>query len=59
MTDTLHAAELTDEALREQAERAGRELEDASASDILRWAADTFGKRFCVTSSMELSLIHI
>ncbi|MEO3762083.1 phosphoadenylyl-sulfate reductase [Streptomyces sp. B8F3] len=35
------------------AERAGRELEDASALEILRWAADTFGKRFCVTSSMQ------
>ena len=35
------------------AERAGRELEDAPALTILRWAADTFGKRFCVTSSMQ------
>ncbi|MFF0726304.1 phosphoadenylyl-sulfate reductase [Streptomyces sp. NPDC004134] len=35
------------------AERAGRELEDAPALEILRWAADTFGKRFCVTSSMQ------
>ncbi|MGW1077549.1 phosphoadenylyl-sulfate reductase [Streptomyces sp. NPDC002537] len=43
--------------LRELAERAGRELEDASASDILRWAADTFGARFCVTSSMEDAVV--
>lgn len=57
MTDTLLAAELTDEALKDLAERAGRELEDASASDILRWAADTFGKRFCVTSSMEDAVV--
>lgn len=35
------------------AERAGRELEDAPALEIVRWAADTFGKRFCVTSSMQ------
>ncbi|WP_181786809.1 phosphoadenylyl-sulfate reductase [Streptomyces phytophilus] len=35
------------------AEQAGRELEDAPALTILRWAADTFGKRFCVTSSMQ------
>lgn len=35
------------------AERAGHELEDAPALEILRWAADTFGKRFCVTSSMQ------
>ncbi|GAA2117407.1 phosphoadenylyl-sulfate reductase [Streptomyces synnematoformans] len=35
------------------AERAGRELEEAPALEIVRWAADTFGKRFCVTSSMQ------
>ncbi|QIQ02014.1 phosphoadenylyl-sulfate reductase [Streptomyces liangshanensis] len=35
------------------AEHAGRALEDASATEILRWAADTFGDAFCVTSSME------
>ena len=34
--------------LQELAERAGRELEDAPALEILRWAADTFGPRFCV-----------
>lgn len=33
--------------------RAGRELEDASAQEILRWAAETFGERLCVTSSMQ------
>ncbi|RLV09943.1 phosphoadenylyl-sulfate reductase [Streptomyces griseocarneus] len=43
--------------LRALAERAGRELEDASASDVLRWAADTFGPRFCVTSSMEDAVV--
>ncbi|MGP3632546.1 phosphoadenylyl-sulfate reductase [Streptomyces sp. 24-1644] len=57
MTDTLHAAELTDEALRELAQRAGRELENASAPDILKWATDTFGTRFCVTSSMEDAVV--
>ncbi|RLL69442.1 phosphoadenylyl-sulfate reductase [Streptomyces sp. Z26] len=36
---------------------AGRELEDAPASEVLRWAADTFGKRFCVTSSMEDAVV--
>ncbi|CAM5234993.1 hypothetical protein SANTM175S_04877 [Streptomyces antimycoticus] len=35
------------------AEKAGQDLEDAPALEILRWAADTFGSRFCVTSSME------
>lgn len=39
------------------AERAGRELEEASAQEVLRWAADTFGKRFCVTSSMEDAVV--
>ncbi|GAA1365614.1 phosphoadenylyl-sulfate reductase [Streptomyces beijiangensis] len=39
------------------AERAGRELEDASPLEILKWAADTFGARFCVTSSMEDAVV--
>ena len=34
------------------AERAGRELEDASAEDVLRWAADAFGDGLAVTASM-------
>ncbi|MEU6922698.1 MULTISPECIES: phosphoadenylyl-sulfate reductase [unclassified Streptomyces] len=52
MTETLRAEDL--EAL---AGRAGRELEDASAPEILTWAADTFGGRFCVTSSMEDAVV--
>ena len=36
---------------------AGRDLEEASAQDVLRWAAETFGKRFCVTSSMEDAVV--
>ncbi|WP_156725426.1 phosphoadenylyl-sulfate reductase [Streptomyces apocyni] len=43
--------------LKELAERAGRELEDASPLDILGWAAETFGKTFCVTSSMEDAVV--
>lgn len=39
------------------AERAGRELETASATEVLRWAADTFGDRFAVTSSMADGLL--
>ncbi|WP_020573619.1 phosphoadenylyl-sulfate reductase [Actinopolymorpha alba] len=35
------------------ATRAGRDLEEASATEIIRWAAETFGPRFCVTSSMQ------
>jgi phosphoadenosine phosphosulfate reductase len=43
--------------LRRLAERAGRELADAAAPEILRWAADTFGPRFCVTSSMADAVV--
>jgi phosphoadenosine phosphosulfate reductase len=50
--------ELTDtDELRALAERAGRDLEDASAQEILAWAAETFGPRFCVTSSMEDAVV--
>ncbi|MFF8383013.1 phosphoadenylyl-sulfate reductase [Streptomyces kanasensis] len=47
----------TDDELRDLAERAGRELEDAPALSILTWAAETFGERFCVTSSMEDAVV--
>ncbi|GAA3732130.1 phosphoadenylyl-sulfate reductase [Streptomyces tremellae] len=43
--------------LRGLAEQAGRDLEDASAAEILDWAAATFGRRFCVTSSMEDAVV--
>ncbi|MEW2131256.1 phosphoadenylyl-sulfate reductase [Streptomyces sp. NPDC005435] len=54
---TATQAERTDEELRRLAEEAGRELEEASAPEILRWAVDTFGERFCVTSSMEDAVV--
>jgi len=38
--------------LEQQAIYAGRELETATPQEILRWAAATFGDRFCVLSSM-------
>lgn len=38
--------------LRELAGIAGAELELAPAELIIEWAADTFGNRFCITSSM-------
>jgi phosphoadenosine phosphosulfate reductase len=44
-------------ALRRLAERAGRELEDAPALEVLRWAAAAFGSRLCVTSSMEDAVV--
>ncbi|MFJ5678568.1 phosphoadenylyl-sulfate reductase [Streptomyces sp. NPDC093097] len=43
--------------LAQLAEQAGRDLEDAPAPEILRWAAETFGSRFCVTSSMEDAVV--
>ena len=38
--------------LRALADRAAVELAGASATEIVRWAGETFGTRFCVTSSM-------
>ncbi|MBA2699874.1 MAG: phosphoadenylyl-sulfate reductase [Nocardioidaceae bacterium] len=43
--------------LRETATVAGPELELASAEVIIEWAVDTFGSRFCVTSSMTDSVL--
>jgi phosphoadenosine phosphosulfate reductase len=43
--------------LRELAERAGRDLEEATALEILTWAAEAFGDRLCVTSSMEDAVV--
>ncbi|EGX56525.1 phosphoadenosine phosphosulfate reductase [Streptomyces zinciresistens K42] len=49
--------ERTTDGLRALAEQAGRDLEDASALEILRWAAAAFGPRLCVTSSMEDAVV--
>lgn len=64
MTTVQSAAQRTDDEeqrtndeLKSLAEQAGRDLEDASALEILQWAVDTFGKRFCVTSSMEDAVV--
>ncbi|HZG04354.1 MAG TPA: phosphoadenylyl-sulfate reductase [Streptomyces sp.] len=57
IADDRHLRRPTADELRRLAERAGRELEDAPALDILRWAAETFGPRFCVTSSMEDAVV--
>ena len=40
------------EGLRALAESAARELEGATAQDVLRWAISTFGDRFVISSSM-------
>ncbi|WP_327185686.1 phosphoadenylyl-sulfate reductase [Streptomyces sp. NBC_01334] len=53
---TLQEGRTTDE-LKALAEQAGRDLEEASALEILQWAVDTFGKQFCVTSSMEDAVV--
>lgn len=53
----MTAAERTADDLRGLAERAGRDLEEAPALEILRWAAEEFGSRFCVTSSMEDAVV--
>jgi phosphoadenosine phosphosulfate reductase len=46
--------------LRGLAEKAAQELEGASAEDIVRWAAGTFGDRICITSSMsDAVLVHL
>jgi phosphoadenosine phosphosulfate reductase len=48
------------EELREIALVAGPELELASAEHIIEWAVDTFGSRFCITSSMsDAVLAHL
>ncbi|MFZ4136558.1 phosphoadenylyl-sulfate reductase [Streptomyces koyangensis] len=51
------AADAGEAELRALAERAGAEMEEAPALEIVRWAADTFGERFCVTSSMEDAVV--
>jgi phosphoadenosine phosphosulfate reductase len=48
------------EELRELASIAGPELELAPAELIVEWAVDTFGDRFCITSSMaDAVLAHL
>lgn len=42
------------------AEQAGRDLDGADAAQIVRWAADAFGARFAVASSMQDTvLLHL
>ena len=48
------------EELRELVSHVGAELELAPAEDIVEWAVATFGKRFCITSSMgDAVLAHV
>ncbi|MGH3729295.1 MAG: phosphoadenylyl-sulfate reductase [Micromonosporaceae bacterium] len=46
--------------LRDLAVAAGRDLEEASAEQVVEWALGTFGERFCVTSSFaDAVLVHV
>jgi phosphoadenosine phosphosulfate reductase len=46
--------------MRSLADQAARELEGASAEDVIRWATDTFGDRICITSSMsDAVIVHL
>ncbi len=59
LTPTAPAVRTTDE-LREIASVAGPDLELAPAETILEWAVETFGDRFCITSSMaDAVLAHL
>ncbi|MDQ3628834.1 MAG: phosphoadenylyl-sulfate reductase [Actinomycetota bacterium] len=56
----VHAPGRSGQELAEIAVVAGPELELAPAELILQWAVDTFGGRFCVTSSMtDAALAHL
>jgi len=39
------------------AARAADDLSGADADDVIRWAAETFGSRLCITSSMTDAVI--
>jgi phosphoadenosine phosphosulfate reductase len=46
--------------LAELAEQANQRLADAPALEIVRWAADTFGARLCVTCNMaDAAIVHL
>ena len=53
----MTVVDLTAVDLEDLAIRAGEELETASAEEILRWAADTFGAGLAVASSMQDGLL--
>jgi phosphoadenosine phosphosulfate reductase len=46
-----------DAALKTRAERAGRDLADAPAEEVLRWAVDEFGSKLVVAASMAEAVI--
>jgi phosphoadenosine phosphosulfate reductase len=51
---------LTESSLREIAERGAREMDGASAAELMRWTEDTFGDDYIVASNMEDGvLVHL
>jgi phosphoadenosine phosphosulfate reductase len=59
-TSLLHQLYDASDGLPHLAAHAGAALEGASARDILGWAADRFGQRFAITSSMaDAVLAHL
>jgi phosphoadenosine phosphosulfate reductase len=53
----VSAPALERDTLRRLAEQAGRELEDASALEILQWAGEQFGDSWAVASSMADAVV--
>jgi phosphoadenosine phosphosulfate reductase len=46
--------------MRTLAEQAAKELQDAPAEEVIRWATDTFGDRIAITSSMsDAVIVHL
>ncbi|MBQ0986816.1 phosphoadenylyl-sulfate reductase [Streptomyces sp. F63] len=54
---TASSPHYTTTELRALAEQGAAEFADAGPEEVLRWAAGTFGSRFCVTSSMEDAVV--
>jgi phosphoadenosine phosphosulfate reductase len=50
-------AEMEDAAMEQLAAQAAEALEGAPADEVIRWAAETFGNRLCITSSMTDAVI--
>lgn len=51
------AGRMTVAELRALVRRAGHELDLAPPQDVLRWAIDQFGDRFCIAASMETAVL--
>ena len=59
-TSLLHELYDASDGLEHLASHAGAALEGAHPSDVIRWAAERFGQRFVITSSMaDAALAHL